>query len=87
MLYDVSLNLRFCITLIASYVSCSAVVLGVVILNSKSSFMSPKNLIATLVATLPAEAYNFAIGVLDGVVLVAVAVALPLTVTETDVAL
>ena len=86
-LYDINLNLRFCITFIASYVACSLTVLGVVILNAKLSFMSLKNRIPTLVALLLAAAYSFAIGDVAGVVLVAVAVALPLTVTATDVAL
>ena len=49
--------------------------------------MLASSLTATFVASLPSAAYSLATGVADGVVLVAVAVALPPTVTVTVVAL
>ena len=66
---------------IASNVACSDAFLVGLIFNSNESFISPNNLITTLVASLPALAYFCAIDVVVGVVFVAVAVALPLTVT------
>ena len=51
-------------------------------LNSRESLICPKNLIDTCVASLPALLNNVAIGVDAGVVLTAVPVALPSTVTE-----
>ena len=59
---------------IASNVNCCAGVL--VVSNSNESLISVSNVIFTFVASLPAAATSFPIGVVAGVVFVGVAVAL-----------